>query len=83
VRDAHNAGLQLDESIHHQFITGLQADLTPAQVDSVKDKLTNDKLPLTYKVYHQILPNLKPEGDREILDQLQQARGMSLCKECG
>jgi Protein of unknown function (DUF3826) len=74
VRDAHNAGLQLDESVHQKFIAGLQADLTPAQVDSVKDKLTNDKLPLTYKVYHQILPNLKPEDDREILGQLQKAR---------
>jgi len=74
VRDAHNAGLQLDESIHQAFLAGLQADLTPAQVESVKDKLTINKLPLTYKVYHQILPNLKPEDDRVILGQLQKAR---------
>jgi hypothetical protein len=74
VRDAHNAGLQLDESVHQAFLAGLQADLTPAQVEAVKDKLTNNKLPLTYKVYHQIIPNLKPEDDRFILSQLQKAR---------
>ena len=74
VRDAHNAGLQLDESVNQKFLAGLQADLAPAQVDAVKDKLTNNKLPLTYKVYHQILPNLTQEDDREILTQLQKAR---------
>jgi hypothetical protein len=74
VRDAHNAGLQLDESVHKNLIAGLQADLTPEQIDSIKDKLTVNKLPITFKVYHQILPNLAPEDDREILDQLKQAR---------
>jgi hypothetical protein len=74
VRDAHNAGLQLDESVHQAFLAGLAADLTPAQVESVKDKLTNQKLPLTCKVYHQIIPNLKPEDDRVILGQLLKAR---------
>jgi len=74
VRDAHNAGLQLDESVNQAFLAGLSADLAPAEIESVKDKLTNNKLPLTYKVYHQIIPNLKPEDDRVILGQLQKAR---------
>ena len=74
VRDAHNAGLQLDPSVHQNLIAGLQADLTPEQVEFVKDKLTANKLPLTFKVYHQILPQLKPEDDREIMEQLRQAR---------
>ena len=78
VRDAHNAGLQLDPSVHKALIAGLQADLTPEQVDSVKDKLTVNKLPITFKVYHQILPNLKPADDAFILEQLQQAREESL-----
>ena len=78
VRDAHNAGLQLDASVHKNFIAGLQADLTPEQVESVKDKLTANKVPLTFKVYHQILPNLTPEDDRVILDQLKQAREQCL-----
>ena len=78
VRDAHNAGLQLDPAVHQNLITGLQADLTPEQVDALKDKLTINKLPITFKVYHQILPNLTPEDDRKILDQLEQAREQCL-----
>ena len=53
---------------------GLKANLTPEQVETVKDKLTVNKVPITYKVYHQILPNLKPEDDRKILAWLTQAR---------
>jgi hypothetical protein len=78
VRDAHNAGLQLDPSVHQKFIAGLQADLTPDQIESVKNQLTANKLPITYKVYHQILPNLKPADDARILDSLTQAREQSL-----
>jgi len=74
VRDAHNAGLQLDAAVHKNLIAGLQADLTPGLVESVKDKLTAGKLPITFKVYHEILPNLTPEDDRQILDRLKQAR---------
>ncbi len=74
VRDAHNAGLQLDESVHKELVAGLQADLTPEQIETVKDKLTVNKLPITFKVYHQILPNLTPEDDRKILDWLKKAR---------
>lgn len=78
VRDAHNAGLQLDPAVHQKFINGLQADLTPDQIESVKNQLTANKLPITYKVYHQILPNLKPADDAKILDSLKQAREQSL-----
>ena len=78
VRDAHNAGLQLDPSVHTNFIAGLQANLTSEQVESIKDKLTVNKLPITLKVYHQILPNLKPEDDAKILAWLKEAREQSL-----
>jgi hypothetical protein len=78
VRDAHNAGLQLDPSIHKTFVTGLQTELTPEQVDTVKDKLTVNKVPITFKVYKQILPNLKPEEEAKILAWLKQAREESL-----
>jgi len=78
VRDAHNAGLQLDPSVHTNFIAGLQADLTPEQVESVKDKLKVNKLPITLKAYHQILTNLKPEDEAKIIDWLKKAREQSL-----
>ena len=78
VRDAHNAGLQLDPEVHAKFIAGLQADLTPEQVETVKNKLTVNKLPITFKAYHQIIPNLKPEDDAKILAWLKEAREQSL-----
>ena len=78
VRDTHNAGLQLDPSVHTAFITGLQADLTPEQVESVKDKLTVNKVPITFKTYHQIIPNLNPGDDARILAWLKEAREQSL-----
>jgi hypothetical protein len=78
VRDAHNAGLQLDPEVHKKFIGGLQADLTPEQVEFIKDKLTANKLPITLKAYHQILPDLKPQEEAKIIDWLKQAREESL-----
>ena len=78
VRDAHNAGLQLDGIVHSNFIANLQADLTPEQVESIKDKLTANKLPTTLKAYHQILPDLKPQDEAKILDWLKRAREQSL-----
>ena len=78
VRDAHNAGLQLDPDVHQKFIAGMQAVLTPDQIESVKNQLTANKVPLTFNVYHQILPNLKPQDDAKILDWLKQAREQSL-----
>lgn len=78
VRDAHNAGLQLDPSVHKNFIDGLQADLSPEQVEKVKDSLTANKLPITLKAYHQILPDLKPDDEAKIVDWLKRAREQSL-----
>ncbi|HEY3763038.1 MAG TPA: DUF3826 domain-containing protein [Verrucomicrobiae bacterium] len=78
VRDAHNAGLQLDPGVHQKFISGLQADLTSEQVESVKNQLTVNKVPITFKVYHQIIPNLKPADDAKIMDWLKRAREQSL-----
>lgn len=78
VRDAHNAGLQLDPSVHKKFIDGLQADLNPDQVETVKNSLTVNKVPITLKAYHQILPNLKPEDEAKIVDWLKRAREESL-----
>jgi hypothetical protein len=78
VRDAHNAGLQLDPSVHKNFIAGLEAELAPDQVEVVKNSLTANKLPITLKAYHQILPQLKPDDEAKIVDWLRRAREESL-----
>ena len=74
VRDSHNAGMKPVKAVREKLIIGLEADLTPEQVDDIKDKLTEGKLPFTYKAYHAIVPNLTPEQDRKILGLLKQAR---------
>lgn len=78
VRDAHNAGLQLDPDVHQKFVAGLEANLTSNQVETVKNQLTANKVPITFKVYHQIIPNLTPADDVKILAELKQAREESL-----
>jgi Protein of unknown function (DUF3826) len=78
VRQAHNTGLQLDPDVHPKFIAGMQAVLTPEQIESVKNQLTANKVPTAFKVYHQILPNLTPQDDAKILAWLDQAREESL-----
>lgn len=74
VRDSHNAGFAPDKSVHANLIAGLQAELTPEQIETVKDKLTVNKVPVTFKAYHQIVPNLTPEEDAKILELLKEAR---------
>ncbi len=74
VRDAHNAGFAPDPSVRTHLNAGLQAELTPPQIESLKDKLTVNKVPVTFAVYHQIVPNLTAEEDAKILDILKQAR---------
>ena len=78
VRDAHNAGLQLDADVHQKFVAGLESNLSSNQIETVKNQLTANKVPITFKVYQQIIPNLKPEENAKILAELKQAREESL-----
>jgi hypothetical protein len=74
VRDAHNLGFHPAASVHTEFVTALAAELTPEQVEAVKDKLTMNKVPITFKAYHEIVPNLTPEDDAKIMELLKAAR---------
>jgi hypothetical protein len=74
VRESHNAGFAPDPSVRAAFNAGLKAELTSDQIETVKDKLTVNKVPVTFKVYHEIVPNLTAEEDATILDLLKQAR---------
>jgi hypothetical protein len=78
VRDAHNLGFVPDPSVHRDFVNGLSAELTPEQVDAVKDKLTLNKVPITFKAYHEIVPNLTAEDDAKIMELLKAAREAGL-----
>lgn len=60
--------------LHARFLTDLASELTPAQIDAIKDGMTYGVLPLTYRVYQQMLPNLTPEQKTQILAWLTEAR---------
>jgi hypothetical protein len=70
-RDA--ATIQLSES-HRRFIARLAAELTPEQVDQVKDGMTYGVVKVTYGRYLQLFPELRDEQKREILASLIEAR---------
>lgn len=56
------------------FLGRLAAELTPAQVDAIKDGLTYGVLPHTFRVYQEMLPNLTPEQSRQLYAWLYEAR---------
>jgi len=60
--------------LHYAFLAALAAELTPAQVEQVKDGLTYGVLPNTFRVYQEMLPNLSAEQKTQILAWLTEAR---------
>lgn len=71
---------QLDK-LHKAYITKLQKELSPSQVDEVKDGMTYGVLPITYKGYQDMLPNLTKEQKAQILSYLTEAREYAMDAE--
>lgn len=61
-------------SLHAAYLARLEAELTPTQVDQVKDGMTYGVLPLTFRVYQQMLPDLTAEQKAQLLAWLIEAR---------
>jgi hypothetical protein len=62
------------DALHRRFTACLAAQLTPEQVDQVKDGMTYGVVPITFDGYQQMLPQLTDEQRREIHAQLLEAR---------
>jgi hypothetical protein len=62
------------KSLHDQFIAGLSANLTPEQVEQVKDKMTYGKVQFTYAGYLAAYPDLTDQHKQKILELLKEAR---------
>lgn len=60
--------------LHEQFLAKLSAQLTPDQVEKVKDKMTYNKVKVTYDAYNSIAPGLTDEDKAKIMEQLKLAR---------
>ena len=57
-----------------KFLAALAADLTPAQVEQVKDKMTYNKVQVTYGAYVEIIPGLTAAQQAHVLELLKAAR---------
>lgn len=66
------------EKLHREYLARLSAELTPEQVDKVKDGMTYGVLPLTYRVYLEMLPQLTDEQKAQIKAWLTEAREFAM-----
>ena len=63
---------------HEKFISSLSSVLSPAQVESVEDALTVNKVKVTYDVYLQIFPTLTDSQKAVVLQNLKAAREQAI-----
>ncbi|MEY4385031.1 MAG: hypothetical protein RLY20_314 [Verrucomicrobiota bacterium] len=62
------------KKIHKEFLAKLATELQPAQIDTIKDKMTYGKVKVTYDGYVEIVPNLTDAEKARILELLKEAR---------
>ena len=62
------------QRVHDAFIKKLSTELTPDQVIKIKDGLTYNVLPITYKAFLEMIPTLKPAEKEQIMTWLVEAR---------
>ncbi|HWV67176.1 DUF3826 domain-containing protein [Chitinophaga sp.] len=74
LKEIEDANSQTVEQLHTAYLSKLSAYLNPQQVNQVKDGMTYGVLPLTYRVYNDMLPNLTTEQKAQIMAWLVEAR---------
>lgn len=62
------------KTLHNAFLAKLAESLTPSQIEQVKDKLTYNKVQVTYAAYCEIIPTLTDAQKARILETLKVAR---------
>jgi Protein of unknown function (DUF3826) len=74
IRKSREEAETLASSLNQIFLSTLSQSLAPEQVEQVKDKMTFNKLQVTYNGYLEMLPRLTEDQKRSIRDTLVQAR---------
>lgn len=64
----------LTPRLHERFLARLAGELTPDQVETVKDKMTYGKVKVTFDAYCQIVPALTDSDKAKIMELLKLAR---------
>jgi hypothetical protein len=67
------ANAKLDQ-LHVQYLAKLGNELSSVQIDQIKDGMTYGVLPITYRGYQEMLPDLTEAQKRQILAWLTEAR---------
>jgi hypothetical protein len=65
-------------ALHKDFLDKLSTDLTPEQIDVIKDQMTYNVRNVTYKAFNDMLPDLKEHEKAEIMKQLIEARELAM-----
>lgn len=68
----------IPDSVHRNFMNGLQEYLNEEQIDAVLDKYTVGKVAFTLKGYKAIVPDLTSEEETAIAGYLDQAREQAI-----
>ena len=72
------ANSTIPPSVHTSLMNALRTDLSAAQVEFILDKYTIGKVAFTLAGYKSIVPDLTPEEEAKILDNLKQAREQAI-----
>lgn len=64
----------LSRPLHRSFLAKLGTELSPEQIDIVKDRMTYDKVKVTYDAYCAIVPGLTDRDKAKIAELLKAAR---------
>lgn len=65
-------------ALHTQFLTRLKAQLSSEQVEKIKDGITYNVLPITWKGYQEMIPRLTEEEKQYIYAALVEARELAM-----
>jgi hypothetical protein len=65
-------------NLRQDFFEKLAGELTPDQIEKVKNGLTYNVLPITFGVYQEMLPDLTSEQKQQILAWLTEARDLAI-----
>ena len=66
------------DNLHNIYLENLSAELSPAQVEQVKDGMTYGVVQVTYKGYQEMIPTLTEEQKRQIYTWLIEARELAM-----
>jgi type I site-specific restriction-modification system R (restriction) subunit len=72
--DRESAYQSLSRPLHRSFLGKLATELSPEQIEVVKDRMTYDKVKVTYDAYCAIVPGLTDRDKTKILELLKAAR---------